>query len=208
MITELRVQSTDVAMSDGIVTQVRGGKTGEMFVADAHARYYDAVRRGNVFMACIPVTALSVNSTTFTGLALHNPVNSGKALVLMELCLGISTETTAAAGVILTGGAQTTAISTNAVTIQSAYPGKFAGSGSVVTATSGATITTATMMRAIWNTPLATSATAPTPAPTPYIKDQIDGALIIGPGQLVSLQAITTAISVIASMTWEEVPIP
>jgi hypothetical protein len=207
MITEVRVGSTDVAMSDGVVTMVRGGKTGEMFVADSHARYYDAVRRGNVFMAAIPVTALSVNSTTFTGLALANPVNSGKALVLMEVCVGISTSTTASAGVILTGGAQTTAISTNAVTIQNAYLGKFAGAGSVAFASSGATITTATMMRAIWDTQLATSATAPTPAPAPYIKDQIDGALIIGPGQLVSLQAITTAISVIASITWEEVPV-
>lgn len=207
MITELRVQSTDVAISDGTITQVRGGKTGEMFVADAHARFYDAVRRGNVFMAAIPVTALSVNSTTFTGLCLANPVNSGKALVLMEVCVGIGTATAAAAGVILTGGAQTAALSTNAVTIQSAYPGKFAGSGSVAFASSGSTIATATLMRAIWNTPLATSGTAPTPAPAPHIKDVIDGALIIGPGQLVSLQAITTAISVIASMTWEEVPV-
>ncbi|MEY4299376.1 MAG: hypothetical protein RIR25_612, partial [Verrucomicrobiota bacterium] len=39
----------------------------------------------------------------------------------------------------------------------------------------------------------------------PYIKDVVDGALVVGPGQLISLQAITTAISVIATFTWEEV---
>ncbi len=207
MIAELKVQSVDVNMTDGTQAPIRGGKTGEMFVADAHARFYDAVRRGNVFNASIPVTALSVNSTTFTGLALINPVGSGKVLSLMEVLVGIGTATAGAAGVILTGGAQIAAISTNAVTIQNAYMGKSGGSASVAVASSGATILTATMLRAIWNTPLATSGTAATPAPTPFIKDQVDGAILIGPGQVVSLQAITTAISVIASMTWEEIPL-
>lgn len=206
MIQEIRVQRTDQNVADGTITQLRGGPTGEALVAQAHARYYDAVRRGNVFMAAIPVTALSVNSVTFTGIALINPVGSGKVFSLLEVLVGISTSTTASAGVILTGGAQVAAIATNLVTVQNAYMG---GSGSTTKAvvSSGATILTATQLRAIWDTGLATSATAPTPAPMPFIKDQVDGAILIGPGQVVSLQAITTAISVIASMTWEEIPV-
>ena len=205
MIQEVRVQRTDQSVSDGVVTQVRGGQTGEMAVAQAHARFYDAVRRGNVFTASIPVTALSVNSTTFTGLAIANPVGSGKIFSLLEVLVGISTSTTASAGVILTGGSQVTAITTNLVTQLNAFMGG-GGSSSKAVCSSGSTITTATQMRSIWDTGLATSATAPTPAPMPFIKDQVDGALLIAPGQLISLQAITTAISVHASFTWEEIP--
>ncbi len=205
MIQEVRVQRTDQSVSDGVVTQVRGGQTGEMAVAQAHARFYDAVRRGNVFTASIPVTALSVNSTTFTGLAIANPVGSGKIFSLLEVLVGISTSTTASAGVILTGGSQVTAITTNLVTQLNAFMGG-GGAASKAVCSSGSTITTATQMRSIWDTGLATSATAATPAPMPYIKDQVEGALMLAPGQLISLQAITTAISVIATMTWEEIP--
>ncbi len=206
MIAEVRIQRTDQNVSDGVITQVRGGPTGEMTVAQAHARYYDAVRRGNVFVAVIPVTALSVLSTTFTGLALVNPVGSGKIFSLLEVCVGISTSTTASAGVVLCGGAQVTAITTNLVTPANAFLGGSPVSATKSVCSSGATITTATQLRSIWDTGLATSATAATPAPMPYIKDQVEGALLIAPGQLISLQAITTAISVHASMTWEEIP--
>jgi hypothetical protein len=208
MLNEGRVQSTDIAASDGLIAPPRMGKSLATMTQDAHGRYQDAVRRGNVYIAALTaITALSVNSTTFTGLALANPVGSGKNLVLLNLMavLGVALPTTAVQ-LILTGGAQAAAITTNLVTIRNAFIG--GGGTGVGVASSGATIQTASLMRWLYGSLPATSGTQATPtfAP-PFLKDEIAGEIILAPGQLISLQALTTLTSVGAQLSWEEIPI-
>jgi len=215
MLLEGRVQTTDLQSGEGSVQAVRLGKDTSMFVADAHGKYYDAVRRGNVYMAVNTVAgALTLNSTTATGLIVWNPPNSGKYLVLLRLNVAIQSLPAGACPLVLTGGAQPTVPGTwtlltgtgNYNGVLSAYMGQGAPTRSVAQAASvGTTIGAAVIQRWIPGGGAATLGSSimwP-----PFIQDNIDGEIVMGPGQVISLQCLTTAITVGASLSWEEVPV-
>lgn len=207
MITELRIQTTDQAVSDGTVTQARGGKTGAQMIQESHARYQDAVRRGNVYtVANQAVLALSVNSTTATGLILTNPAGSGKNLVLLELCVALASSPAGIAvlAIVGTAGPGAAANVTHTTPITTGFRNALFGgaNGSVALVDSAATVPAVQYLRAVPGGPIAS-----TPLTAPFIKDEIAGALTIAPGGCISLQSTTTAISVMASLTWEEVPV-
>jgi len=213
MLNEARVQSTDLVLPDQTIATPRLGKCAEMFVADAHGRYYDAVKRGNVYMAVNTAAgALTLNSTTGTGLFVYNPPTSGKNLVLMRLCVALGSLPAGAAPLILTGGAQaalpattwTLLTGTGAVNgVLAAFMGN--ANKSIAQAASAAQAVPNVIQRWIPGGPAATVA-ASTAFP-PFIVDDIAGELIVGPGQLIGLQCLTTAITVGAALTWEEVPV-
>jgi hypothetical protein len=186
------------------------GAFADQIVSDAAARYYNMVKRGNVFFACnSAVQALSVNNATATGLILSNPVNSGKNLVLLEATIALASVPGAISEIVLTGhdAGTSTITHTTALTVRNALMGAGGGSTSrqvnVGLADSSATIPASpTVFRAfgsyLW------IATAANVIGTPFYKDEIAGALVVGPGCDVSIQAVTTAISAICSMTWAE----
>lgn len=210
MIFEGRVvQSTDVNVPDGQTQIARMGRANETLVADARGRYYDMAKRGNLFMTTNSAAqALSLNSTTATGLILFNPPNSGKNLVLVEALIALGSLPAGVSLALLTGGSQLslptgTALTTVANGILNALMGQ--GNKSVATIYSAATIVTAQIQRIL---PLATAATVATStAFPPFAKDEIAGALVVPPGNCISLQCLTTAITAIGQLTWEEVPI-
>jgi hypothetical protein len=195
----------------GASVDQRGDQNGEALVADSLARYYSMVRRGNVFFAAnTAVQALSVNSATATGLILSNPIGSGKNLVLLDVCVALGSVPAAISEVVLTGNATaslTAVTHTAALTINNVLTGQqsITKGTSVANADSQATVPTPAVMRALgaylW------IATAANVIGTPVIRDEIAGALVIGPGCAVSVQALTTAISAISSMTWAEEPL-
>lgn len=183
------------------------GTYGAQLVADRLARYQAMVRNGNVFFAAnSAVQALSVNSTTATGLILSNPVGSGKNLVVLDCTVALASVPGAISEIVLTGSDNTagTAIThTTPLTVRNALMGSGAprqvASG---LADSAATIPTPTVMRAmgcyLW------IATAANVIATQAIRDEIGGSIILGPGAFLSIQAVTTAISAISSITWAE----
>ena len=215
MLSELRIQSTDIAGAEGAYGPVRGDKSFAAAVMDSHGRYYDAVRRGNVFMAVNSAAgALTLNSTTATGLILWNPPNSGKSLVLLKLNVALASLPGGAAPLILTGGAQPTVpgvwtliTGTGSYNgVLSCYMGQGVAARTVAQAASvGTTIGAAVIQRWIPGGPAA-SVAGSTSWPG-MISDDIAGELIVGPGQVISLQCLTTAITVGASISWEEVPV-
>jgi len=169
-------------------------------------RYYDVVRGGKVFFACNSATqALSVNSATATGLILTNPAASGFNLVLMQVCIAQITAPAAQANYILTGTLLTTASAntthTTALTVKNAHIGSGNAAG-VGLCDSAATVPTPAAIRSIGGGPVGATTISP-----PYICDNIDGLLWLAPGCVISLQAMTTAVTVVASITWQEVPI-
>ncbi len=93
MLNEGRVQTTDLVVSDGVTIAQRLGKTGETFVADAHGKYYDAVRRGNCYIGAsksFTVTATTdispIPATTGRSLlGVFNPTSSGKNLFILKI---------------------------------------------------------------------------------------------------------------------------
>jgi hypothetical protein len=173
---------------------------------DAHGRYYDAVRRGNVFeLSNTAVQALSVGSTTATGLILYNPSGSGKNLVILDLLIAQATLPAAQFTYQLLAGQQvTTPTTTTAQAIQSSYFGKFSAVSAVALGYSAATVTSVSaVMRNIPGGGAATEASQLTPV---FIRDEIAGQIIMAPGTQISLQSLTTAVSVLATIVWEEVP--
>lgn len=189
-------------VQDGTRAELRLGKDTSLVTMDGHARYQEAVYRGNVFFVCNSASqALSLNSTTATGLILTNPSGSGKHMVLLELCIALLTAPAGISNLIITGNTSTpTTTHTTPLTVRSALLG--AGSPAIGLADSAATMPALTIFRPIGGGPVATGSVT-----SPFIKDDFAGTLILTPGSTISLQCLTTAISVIASATWEEIPI-
>ena len=171
----------------------------------AVGKYTDSVLSGRVFTACnTGLVALSVNSATATGLIIANPVTSGVNLVLLQLCVAIASPPAAQSNLILTGTLLTTANAntthTTPLTVKNCFIGTSAASAKGLV-DSAATVPTPAAIRSIGGGPVAASSITP-----PYIREDLDGIIILSPGCVISLQAITTAISVQASIVWREDP--
>ncbi len=172
--------------------------------AGATAKYQDAIRRGRVFFACnSALQALSVNSTAATGLILTNPLTSGYNVVILQVNVALASAPGAQSNLILTGNILTTAAAATTHTVALVVKSAVIGGPAVATALcdSSATVPTPAALRAIGGGPAATGSVT-----TAYIRDDIDGLIVLAPGCVISLQAMTTAISVVASIYWEEYP--
>lgn len=189
----------------GVANALRVTSTSELAVSDAHGRYQEAVLQGGVFVGGNPAAqALSLNVAASTGLILTNPLGSGKLLVILEVCIAIASLPAGQAAFILAvnnNPAAVAVVHTTPIVPKNALIGGAAGAGLL---DSSATLPVApTVVRAIGGGPAATVA-ASTSWPA-MIKDEIAGAIILKEGTSIALQALTTAISVVASITWEEI---
>lgn len=186
------------------VLDARGGEAGEGAVSDLDAKYLNQVRYGNTFTVCTTGSvAASVNNQAATGLILSNPANSGKVLALLEVCIAPNTAAAAASQFILTGSADTSLAAPSlgtALTIQNAALS--AAGNSVARASSQATLKGNTIFRVMGGGPVAASSIN-----SQTIKDDIGGALVLAPNTHISVQALTTTIGMMASITWAEIPI-
>src|ERR1700693_1273756 len=86
------------------------GEFSELLVNELQARYYQNAYRGNSFYAVnTAAQALSVASSTYTGLVVQNPAASGKNLVLLEIIWATSLTFTGVGSIVLGWGGTTTA---------------------------------------------------------------------------------------------------
>lgn len=195
-----------VISQSGAYQTGRSDKTGAIVTTDGHGRYQEAVLAGSVFFACNTASqALSLNSTTSTGLILSNPLNSGVQLVLLELNVSLQTAPAGISTLVLSGNITPsttviTAASGTPLVVQSAQLG--VTKRGAANAFSAATTIGTTIFRPVGGGPVATGSVN-----APFIKDEIAGAIVVQPGVTIALQCLTTAISVIASIHWEEVPL-
>lgn len=190
-------------LSDGNINRgARLDRQGNQVNSDSLGLYYEQNYRGNLFFACnIGSQALSLNSTTTTGLAITNPAGSGKNIVLLQLNVSLQTAPAGISTLILTGS--TTAVPSahgTPLSVNSGVFGKTANSIALVD--SACTMPTLTIFRPVGGGPVATGSVT-----APQIQDNINGQIILGPSSSLSLQALVTAISVIASISWIEVPV-
>lgn len=206
MLDEVVVGINPRKSNSGAQVPGRADHSGAYVAQDAHARYVESVLQGNVYTASTQAgVALTVGlSTTATGIILTNPPNSGKVLALIELLAAL---TTAPAGISTVGLqavvtpqiAETT--HTAALVVRNARIGNTSmASGKV---DSSATLAaTPVCVRAVPGGPVATGSVT-----SAYIKDEIAGAIILEPGTAIATFALTTAISALLTVTWEELPI-
>ena len=190
---------------DGAINTIRAGKSGEMTVSKLNPNYYELAYRGKIFTGGNQAAAaLSLLSSTCTGLALWNPYGSNVNLVLLDICIAQATAPVAAASFQLEGVQRPVpgvAAPTGALTAYNTLLGSGLKANGVLSASCTLTATP-TLIRAIGGGPVATSNIQ-----AAFIRDEVAGAIIIGPGCSVNLGATTTAISVVASFTWAELPV-
>ena len=209
MLAEIR--SGVISSSDGAIQPGRASRSGALVVADGHARYTEAVARGGSFFTASNTApqALSVNSLTATGLILTNPVGSGKLLALVEVCVSLASLPAGQSTLILAGATSAvlgTVTQTTPLTPRAAFIGGASSVSPVGLVASAATLPTGgnTALRVLGGGPAAT--VAGSTAFPPFIKDEVGGLIVLAPGAFISLQCLTTAITVVASMVWEEIP--
>lgn len=108
-------------VSDTTTTKARGGNRGEAMVSELQGKYYELCRRGELFQAHAIVTAPVIYTTAAgTGGPLIWNGSTNKNVVLLAVSLGVTTVTTVAAALGITGNSgqatapgTTTAIDSN-----------------------------------------------------------------------------------------------
>jgi hypothetical protein len=190
-------------LSDGSQAAPRLGNGGEMIVQNLHGRYFEQVKRGNVFGASNQAAqAVSVAlTTTYTGLCLSNPIGSGKNLVLLSAGYALSVAPAAIASIHLIGGSSpgTNVVHTAAVTPFNMLLGNANSPAAKVD--SQATIPTPVYLMSLMG-----GFTAAALPDSPNALFDLAGQFVIGPGGFIAIGALT-AVTGFGSFVWEEVPV-
>lgn len=188
--------------ADGQVVTQQFDRQAAGLVTQLHPRYYQQTVRGNVFSVNTQGTAVTTTAalaTTWTGLGISNPANSGKNLVLMKFS-ATQFAVGAAATIGLMGGVGVLATS---LAIQSRRIG--GGEVSVANASASATISTPLLITTFGSVgSLATTGYGLEPG----IFVDLEGSIVIPPGSFVcNYTSIVTTTALNFGFTWEEVPI-
>lgn len=140
-------------------------------------------------------------STTQTGLTLTNPAGSGKTLVVLQVRGAVSAAPAGASALVLAANVNPVAAAvtqTTPLTVRPANLGKTATGAGL--AASAVTLPAAPVVVRALQSPVAASSITPA-----QISDDVNGALCIAPGCALSLSSITTAVTGVWSIVWEEV---
>jgi len=197
------------AAAAGSNPPVSQGQFGEAMVTEINARYYNLVNAGLVFGSVYPAAATIAASSTIMGaFALYNPPGSGKNLVLLDCSVAVSTiaASTTYYAVGLAGNPSLpttpTAITLGNTPANLNFGSAVASVAKTVVAgtTAGATTTIARLVGSFYYDLVAGDSIN-------SIKDQIDGAIIVGPGGYVSLYSISGTPTIVAGFTWAEITV-
>lgn len=193
----------------GTAPPFTAGITGGQRVLDAHGRYMDAVLSGRVFQLSVAGGA----ATAYTGgaagtplIAIHNPANSAKNIIVLGI--GIASRVAASAagtvGFNLWGGpsALPTGTQTVPTNLYSLTTGGASARGFANTALTGSTALGLLLPLASYYWATAAAAVI---APSYF---DIGGLLIATPGNQIALggTAALTSATYDVSLIWEEVP--
>jgi hypothetical protein len=209
----IRIKPGVVTAQDGTYPELRGARKGGLVSQDVGGRYEEGAYRGAIFgVGQTSAAALTAVGTGVTGLTLFNPTGSGKNLSLLDVSVAFTPLTLATVGitVVLAGVAQ--AATPTGLTVLTAASTLVGGGNLPVAKTySAATLTTAPIILRVvgnWQSTVLTTSGGAT-AVAALLKDEVAGAIIVPPGAVICLAGIGTVAdaSVIASMTWEEIPL-
>lgn len=158
----------------------------------------------NIFLASTQAgVALSTAlSTTQTGLTLSNPFGSGKTLVLLKFFGALTTAPAAISTVILAANVNPNAaavVHTTPLTVRAGNLGVTKAATGL--ADSAATLPAAPVVVMGLGGPVATGSVS-----QPQIVTNLEGSVCVAPGCAVSVNALTTAISGVWTLIWEEIP--
>lgn len=180
----------------------RAGRQGDLIVSMLHGRFYEQTARGAMFSVCTQgtsVTTTAALATTFTGLAVGNPVGSGVNLVIDKF--NCSQFAAGAAGTIgIMGGVGSI---TASLIPQNRLLG--IGTASKATATAGQTISTPVLIGTFGQ--IGSVATTASPISNGIVQD-IAGSVIVPPGCFIATYTATAQTSALQfAFVWEEVAV-
>ncbi len=208
MISELKVGP--YTAQDGAQISQRASKDSSTVVMDAHARYQEAVYRGNVFSASNQAgvaTPAGLNATV-TGFAIYNPIASGKNLVLLDVdtALTAAIVTGSSGAIFLAAGVGPNVVAPTIGTALTVYNNLVnpATSSVAKVMTNGTFVGTPVAFKTIGFTQAIGTLAAD--IAIGQVHYELAGEVIIPPGAWVAVAA-TTALTLQTSMTWEEISI-
>lgn len=195
-------------LGSGAVGPLRASKNGQLVVQLGSGKYYEAVRKGRVFVAAnqAAVALTAAMATTYTGLVLFNPATSPNDLVMLgaAYALTVATPTATALG-LMTGTVVTPATmdAAAAITPRNRLVGSSIASTAIVD--NGCTLNGTPVLEEVFGHAWTEATTAGSGGPITRI--DLDGSMIIQPGSYVAFYsfAANTA-AFILSFMWEEVP--
>jgi hypothetical protein len=208
MLSEIR--TGPIASTNGAVNPARGANDGSLIIAPGGADYQELAYRQQVFSAANQAaTATSVGlSTTYTGLCLSNPAGSNKNLVLFQLGVAVVGAPAALSAIGIMAGFLATGVVTHTtpLTPLSTFINTAVATGIGKADAAATLVGTPVIVMPLGVTPI-TGATAQVINP-PVILNTYDlkGSIILPPGAWAALYT-STALSVIAGLTWAEVPV-
>jgi hypothetical protein len=187
--------------ADGTINNpFRQGNQNQMIVDELHGDCYEVALRGKLYSVAnqAAVTTTAALATTWTGLAISNPANSGINLIVRRFsCTQFAVGAAASIGVMAGAGA-----AAGSLVPQNRLIG---GPVSQAVASAGATIATPILIDTYGSVgSLATTGYGLTSG----INVELKGSIIVPPGQfLASYTTIVTTSALIFGFVWEEAPV-
>ncbi len=195
--------------SGGSEGPVTGDQTGATRTADAHGRYMDAVLHKNVYFLAVSGAAATAYSGGAAGtplLAIHNPANSNKRLVLIGALIGSRVAASAAGTVAFELYGGPSVIPTGTATVPTNMLSLTQG-GSVAKGFANAALTGSTALSFIAALASYYWATAASAFLTPAAWVDLGGMPVVEPGNQVALggSAALTSATWNVTLVWEEI---
>ena len=192
--------------SDGQTPGVRLERTGGMVTQGLHGRYYESTFRRNMYSGSVIGIISTVGlATTYTGLVLANPVQSGVNLSVNKCGFASLVQWPASAALgLMTGFSTTAVINTTSVTPRSQFfTGGGAGQGVLG---SNSTLPVAPTVNAIFAVGYGAGPINTVPSVAPSFVD-MEGSLLLPPGGFCAFytSTISNTASMSYSIQWEEI---
>ena len=199
--------TSTTSIAAGTQATARMGQLGELIVSELNGRYYEQAYRRQIFSAGnqAAVATVALGTTTYTGLALSNPIGSPVNLVLLKgsYAASVAIPTAGMLGIETGYNSGTNVTHTAAATVFNSFIGVgSAGTGLVDTS---ATLPTAPVHRmSVAN--LGTVALTSVNVTAPQIID-FEGSIVLPPGAFVAwYTSATNTAAWFFTWMWEEVP--
>ena len=198
-----------ISAADGSVNPLRLDKTGALVVATAHPLYSEAANRSRVFVASTAVAGVAPGTalSTTPPMALLNPLNSGKDVLVIATALGYVSGTLGAGTIVYAYVSPQATIPTGGTELTPVCS-RLSASRGVGRAFQGSTLaSTPLILEPVYTigAMLATTAWAPV-----LIQDLVDGSYVVPPATCFVIQGVAAAGStplVLLSIIWEEIDI-
>jgi len=197
------------SVTDGTSVTLRLSNAAELVVAQAHGKYAEAVKRGNVWSGGTAATGVAPGTAigTTAAFSVHNPLGNKVGLSILRATMGYISGTLGAGVVhwLANVNPQLALPTGTAITMYNAALG-------LRTTPAGLAFTTATIAAPLILRPFASiGASLATTAVQPWqIVEDVDGEFLVLPGATISLHATAgagTSPLVVFGVTWEEIPL-